>query len=81
MSDEYEGASAKAIDGLVKDLRPLVELAEGMDLAAILELPEARQLIAAWGVKHDVAALARGGKVASWLVGAMRRRGVEPGRE
>jgi hypothetical protein len=76
MDDQYEGASARAIDGLVKDLRPLVEADGGLKLEAILELAEAKQLIAAWGVKNDVAALARGGKVASWLVGAMRRRGL-----
>jgi hypothetical protein len=76
MEDAYEGAPAKAIDALVKDLRPLVEADEGLQLEALLDLPEAKQLIAAWGVKNDVAALARGGKVASWLVGAMRRRGL-----
>lgn len=79
MSDPYEGgASTRAIDGLVKDLRPIVESAEELDLDAILALPEAKQLLAAWGVKHEVAALARGGKVASWLVGALRRRGLDP---
>lgn len=77
MSEPYEGgASAKAIDGLAKDLRPVVESAEGLDLDAVLALPEAKQLIAAWGVKHEVAALGRGGKVASWLTGALRRRGL-----
>lgn len=74
METQYEGASAKAIDALVKDLRPVVEGAEGLSLDRVLELPEAKQVIAAWAVKNDVAALARGGKVASWLVGAMRRR-------
>jgi hypothetical protein len=78
MSDEpYEGASDKAINELVKGLRPIVEGAEDFDLDAVLELPEAKQAIAAWGVKHDVAALAHGGKVASWLIGALRRRGLE----
>jgi hypothetical protein len=76
MEDAYEDAPAKAIDALVKDLRPLVEADEGPQLEALLDLPEAKQLIAAWGVKNDVAALARGGKVAIWLVGAMRRRGL-----
>jgi hypothetical protein len=75
----YEGASAKAIDQLVKELRPVVEGAEGLSLEAVLDLPEAKQLIAAWAVKNDVAALARGGKVASWLVGAMRRRMEDQG--
>jgi hypothetical protein len=75
-SEQYEGASAKAIDQLVKHLRPIVEGADDLGLDAILDLPEAKQAIAAWGVKNDVAALARGGKVASWLVGALRRRGL-----
>jgi hypothetical protein len=75
-SEPYEGASGKAIDQLVRDLRPIVEGSDDLDLEAILDLPEAKQAIAAWGVKNDVAALARGGKVASWLVGAMRRRGL-----
>jgi hypothetical protein len=78
VSDPYEGgASAKAIAGLVEDLRPVVEAGEGLDLDAILGLPEAKQVIAAWGVKNDVAALAHGGKVASWLVGALRRNGLD----
>jgi hypothetical protein len=72
----YEGASGKAIDQLVKHLRPIVEGSDDLGLDAILDLPEAKQAIAAWGVKNDVAALARGGKVASWLVGALRRRGL-----
>jgi hypothetical protein len=75
-SEPYEGASGKAIDRLAKDLRPIVEGASDLGLDAILDLPEAKQAIAAWGVKNDVAALARGGKVASWLVGALRRRGL-----
>ena len=78
MTDQpYQGASDKAIDQLADGLRPIVEGADELDLDEILELPEAKQLIAAWGVKNDVAALARGGKVASWLVGALRRRGLE----
>jgi hypothetical protein len=78
VSDEpYEGASAKAIDQLAAGLRPIVEGAEGMSLDDVLELPEAKRVIAAWGVENDAAALAHGGKVASWLVGALRRRGVE----
>jgi len=77
MADSYQGgASDRAIDGLVKDMRPIVESAGDLELEAILALPEAKQVIAAWGVKHHVAALARGGKVASWLVGAMRQRGL-----
>jgi hypothetical protein len=75
-SDQYEGASGKAIDQLVKDLRPIVEGADDLGLDAIVDLPEAKQAIAAWGSKNDVAALARGGKVASWLVGALKRRGL-----
>ena len=78
MADEpYEGASDKAIDQLADDLRPILEGADDLSLDGILDLPEAKQAIAAWGVKNDVAALARGGKVASWLVGALRRRGLE----
>jgi len=73
----YEGASSKAIDQLVSDLRPIVEGADDLGLDAILDLPEAKQAIAAWGLKNDAAALARGGKVASWLIGALRRRGLE----
>jgi hypothetical protein len=79
--EPYEGASAAAIDRLVKDLRPVVESAGDLDLEAILDLPEAKQVIAAWGVENDVAALARGGKVASWLVGAMRRHGLGAGSQ
>jgi hypothetical protein len=75
-SDQYEGASGKAIDQLVKDLRPIVEGADDLGLDVIVDLPEAKQAIAAWGSKNDVAALARGGKVASWLVGALKRRGL-----
>ena len=75
-NQEYEAASGKAIDQLAKDLRPIVEGADELGFDAILDLAEAKQAIAAWGVKNDVAALARGGKVASWLVGALRRRGL-----
>jgi hypothetical protein len=78
MTDEpYEGASNKAITELADALRPIVEGGDDLDLDEILELPEAKQAIAAWGVKHDVAGLGHGGKVASWLVGALRRRGLE----
>jgi hypothetical protein len=76
MEQPYEGAPGTAIDQLVKDLGPVMDSAEGLNLDQVLDLPEAKRLIAAWGVKHEVAALARGGKVASWLVGAMRRRGL-----
>ena len=75
-NEPYEAASGKAIDQLADGLRPIVEGADDFGLDEILELPEAKQVIAAWGVKNDVAALARGGKVASWLVGALRRRGL-----
>jgi hypothetical protein len=75
-NQEYEAASGKAIDQLATDLRPIVEGAGDLGLDAILDLPEAKQAIAAWGVKNDVAALSRGGKVASWLVGALRRRAL-----
>ena len=75
--EEYEAASSEAIDQLADGLRPIVEGADDLGLDVILELPEARRVIAAWGVEHDVAALAHGGKVASWLVGALRRRGLD----
>jgi hypothetical protein len=75
-SEPYEAASGEAIDELADGLRPIVEGADDFDLDQILELPEAKQVVAAWGVKNDVAALARGGKIASWLVGALRRRGL-----
>lgn len=76
-NEPYQGASDKAIDQLADGLRPIVEGADDFGLDEVLDLPEAKQVIAAWGVKNDVAALARGGKVASWLVGALRRRGLE----
>jgi hypothetical protein len=76
-SEPYQGASDKAIDQLADALRPIVESADDFSLDQILDLPEAKQAIAAWGVKNDVAALAHGGKVASWLVGALRRRGLD----
>jgi hypothetical protein len=76
-NEPYQGASDKAIDQLAEGLRPIVEGADDFSLDEILELPEAKQAIAAWGVENDVAALAHGGKVASWLVGALRRRGLE----
>jgi hypothetical protein len=75
-SEPYEPASDKAIDQLTKDLRPIVEGADDLSLDEILDLPEAKVAVAAWGVQNDVVALARGGKVASWLVGALRRRGL-----
>jgi hypothetical protein len=75
-SEPYEAASGEAIDELADGLRPIVEGADDFDLDQILELPEAKQVVAAWGVKNDVAALARGGKIASWLVGALKRRGL-----
>jgi hypothetical protein len=76
-NEPYQGASDKAIDQLAEGLRPIVDGADDFGLDEILDLPEAKQVIAAWGVKNEVAALARGGKVASWLVGALRRRGLE----
>jgi hypothetical protein len=76
-NEPYEGASGEAIDQLADDLRPIVDGTDDFGLNEILELPEAKRAIAAWGVKNDVAALAHGGKVASWLVGALRRRGLK----
>ena len=75
-NEPYEGASENALDQLADALRPIVEGSDDLSLDEILELPQAKQAIAAWGVKNDVAALARGGTVASWLVGALRRRGL-----
>jgi hypothetical protein len=74
-SEPYEPVPAKAIDDLAKQLRPLVA---GSDLALeeLLALPEAKQLIAAWGVKHEVPVLAPRRKVAGWLVGSLIRRGL-----
>ena len=75
-AEPYQPASDKAIDQLAKQLRPVLEGAGDMGLDEVLNLAEAKQAIAAWGVQHDVAALGRGGKVAGWLVGALRRRGL-----
>jgi hypothetical protein len=76
-NEPYQGASDRAIDQLADGLRPILDGADDFGLDEILDLPEAKQVIAAWGVENDVAALARGGKVASWLVGALRRRGLK----
>ena len=76
-NEPYQGASDRAIDQLADGLRPIVEGADDFGLDEVLDLPEAKRVVAAWGVKNDVAALARGGKVASWLVGALRRRGLK----
>jgi hypothetical protein len=76
-TEPYQGAPDKAIDDLADALRPIVEGADDLGLDEILEMPEAKRAIAAWGVENDVAALAHGGKVASWLVGALRRRGLK----
>jgi len=74
-AEPYEPVPAKAIDELAKQLRPVVQ---GSDLALeeVLALPEAKQLIAKWGVKHETPVLAPRRKVASWLVGALLRRGL-----
>jgi hypothetical protein len=74
-AEPYEPVPATAIDELAKQLRPIVQ---GSDLALeeVLALPEAKQLIAAWAVKHSVPVLAPRRKVASWLVGALLRRGL-----
>ena len=72
----FEPAPDKAIDELVKGLRPIVEGGDELRLDEILDLPEAKQAIAAWGVKHEVAALGHGGRVAPWLRAAMLRRGL-----
>ena len=83
MSDApFEPASDRAINELVDALRPVVASAEGeLDLQAILDLPEAKQAIAAWVVQHEIAALGHGGKVAPWLVGSLVRRGLRDNRD
>ena len=79
--DLVDGAPKAVLERVPKEqadkAKAQLEGADDLGLDAILDLPEAKQAIAAWGVKNDVAALARGGKVASWLVGALRRRGLE----
>ena len=75
-AEPYQPASDEAVDQLAKQLRPVLEGAGDMSLDEVLNLAEAKQAIAAWGVQHEVAALGPGGKVASWLVGALRRRGL-----
>lgn len=74
-AESYEPVPARAIDELAKQLRPIVEGSD-LGLEEILAMPEAKQLIAKWGVKHDAPVLAPRRKVASWLVGALLRRGL-----
>jgi hypothetical protein len=74
-AEPYEPVPGREIDELAKQLQPILE---GSDLALeeVLALPEAKQLIAKWGVDHEVPVLAPRRKVASWLVGALLRRGL-----
>jgi hypothetical protein len=74
-AEPYEPVPAKAIDELAKQLRPVVESSD-LALEEVLALPEAKQLIAKWGLKHEAPVLAPRRKVASWLVGALLRRGL-----
>lgn len=78
MADEaYQPVSDEAIDELIANLRPVVAGApEDTTLEQVLALPQAKQVIATWGAKHGVIALAPRRKVASWLVGALLRRGL-----
>jgi hypothetical protein len=79
MADEpYQPVPDKAIDDLINNLRPVVAGApEDATLEQVLALPEAKQVIAMWGAKHEVIVLAPRRKVASWLVGALIRRGLD----
>ncbi|HEX9634152.1 MAG TPA: hypothetical protein VGB34_01525 [Candidatus Limnocylindria bacterium] len=78
MADEpYQPVPDEAIDELIANLRPVVAGApEEATLDQVLALPEAKQVVAGWGAKHQVIALAPRRKVASWLVGALLRRGL-----
>jgi hypothetical protein len=85
MADEpYQPVPDKAIDDLINNLRPVVAGApEDATLEQVLALPEAKQVIATWGAKHEVIVLAPRRKVASWLMGALLRRGLgeKPGAD
>ena len=77
MREPYEPVPGKAIDELVKQLGPAFEEAgDEVTLEQVVAMPAAQQLIAAWSVKHEAAALRARGKVASWLLAALRRRGL-----
>jgi hypothetical protein len=78
MADEpYQPVPDEAIDELIKNLRPVVAGApEDATLEQVLDLPEAKQVLAAWGARREVIVLAPRRKVASWLVGALLRRGL-----
>jgi len=81
-AEPYEPVPDGAIETLIKELRPVVAAAPAdATLEQVLALPEAKQVIAAWGAKHDAAVLAPRRKVASWLVGALLRRGLGEKRE
>jgi hypothetical protein len=78
MADEpYQPVPDGAIDELIMSLRPVVAGApENATLEQVLALPDAKQVVATWGTKHEVIVLAPRRKVASWLVGALIRRGL-----
>jgi hypothetical protein len=78
MSDvPYQPVPDGAIDELIASLRPVVAGApDDATLEQVLALPEAKQVIATWGARHEVIVLAPRRKVASWLVGALLRRGL-----
>jgi hypothetical protein len=78
MADEpYQPVPDGAIDELIGNLRPVVAGApEDATLEQVLALPEAKQVIAKWGAEHQVIVLAPRRRVASWLVGALLRRGL-----
>ena len=82
MREPYEPVPGKAIEELAKQLRPAFEEAgSDVTLEQLVAMPAAQQLIAAWSVKHEAAALRAGGKVASWLLAALRRRGLGEGAD
>jgi hypothetical protein len=75
--EPYEPVPDGAIDELIQSLRPVVAAApEDATLEQVLAMPEAKQVIAKWGAKHEVIVLAPRRKVASWVVGALLRRGL-----
>jgi hypothetical protein len=77
MPEPYEPVPAGAIDELIEQLAPALSAAEGdVSLDQLQAQPAAQQLVARWGRKHEVAVLRPRGRVASWLAGALRRRGL-----
>jgi hypothetical protein len=77
VADDFEPVPAKALDELVRQLRPAVEAAAGdMRLEEVLAQPAATQLVAKWATQHDADVLRHRGRVASWLLAALKRRGL-----